>query len=561
MNFKFLPKNLTKYKWDSIFVRYMLVLLITFLIILAITSAILLTNVNTLHRNNNDRLFDKITFQAQNSIDKVENSVIKGTSALVGHNKLTLITNSYDITNDYFLQAYDSISEILKYMHLDSDFISSVYIYATNSNYVYVINNAPVAASYIKNFADKEILKIFENEDEPFVFRNVTINGVPYTYLTYSQKTSNNAKPSGYIVYNIDVSQFFKMFNCPAHLIDKNNNILFSTNDTVFNSTEKLQNAKSTEIHAIPFAVGGYSVVLENPETRILISPWTYFLLVLFVIVVAFFLAFFIATVLYNHIDKICKLVQSPFAMQDNNSKVSAECSFINSKLQDLVLKSGNMNDELTRKLMQLNDIQATALQLQISPHFLFNTLNLISSISLAESNKDTKITIVVDLLSKMLSTILDTSNLVCSLEDELTYTKQYIEIQKYKYEDFDVIWNINKNDLNIPIVKFTLQPIIENAIHHGISGIENGIIVVSGTRNKFTGKYEITITDNGFGITNEKEKSINSNLQYDSSPKTSIGLWNTNKRLQILLGKEYGCKIKALEKGTSVIITLPFNN
>ena len=114
MNFKFLPKNLTKYKWDSIFVRYMLVLLITFLIILAITSAIVLTNVNTLYRNNNDRLFDKITFQAQNSIDKVENAVIKGTSALVGHNKLTLITNSYDITNDYFLQAYDSISEILK---------------------------------------------------------------------------------------------------------------------------------------------------------------------------------------------------------------------------------------------------------------------------------------------------------------------------------------------------------------------------------------------------------------------------------------------------------------
>lgn len=97
---------------------------------------------------------------------------------------------------------------------------------------------------------------------------------------------------------------------------------------------------------------------------------------------------------------------------------------------------------------------------------------------------------------------------------------------------------------MNIPIVKFTLQPIIENAIHHGISGIKNGVIDISGVRNPEAKTYIITVTDNGNGITKEQEKRINSVIQNDANPGTSIGLWNTNQRLKILLGDEYGCKI-----------------
>ena len=119
---------------------------------------------------------------------------------------------------------------------------------------------------------------------------------------------------------------------------------------------------------------------------------------------------------------------------------------------------------------------------------------------------------------------------------------KVFIElIENLTEKDIDKLSGNERND------------IIAKAINYFREKYKDFNIFINSIKESFKIDYQLT--------TNEKEKSINSNLQYDSSPKTSIGLWNTNKRLQILLGKEYGCKIKALEKGTSVIITLPFNN
>ena len=559
MKFKFLPKTLAQYKWNSIFVRYLSILLVVFLVMLTITSTVVLRNVNTTHTINSNRLFDKIIVQAQNTVDKIENSVLTATSALVYDQRFILVVGSSP-DNAYYNDAFNSVSDMLTYMNIGNDYIDSVYLYSTYNDYVYTMNSSPITSNSTKHFSDMVVFKTYvETNKSPF-FRKPIIGKKCYTYLSFvSMITPSDGKPA-YVVHNIDVPQIFSMFNCPAHLLDENGEIIYSSSSTVFNSKKALDKAKSTEVHTIKFGGDSFSVALENPEIKIGISPWIYVLLILFVILVSFALAFFIATALYKYIDKICQLVQTPFAASENKTADSMELSYITTKLKDLVLEHCGPNDELTKKLMQLNDVQATALQLQISPHFLFNTLNLISSLSLAEARKDTKITIVVDLLSKMLSTILDTSNLVCSLDNELTYTKQYIEIQKYKYEDFDIEWNISEKDMNIPIVKFTLQPIIENAIHHGIAGMDDGIITISGKEKLQEKTYELIITDNGSGITKDQEIRINSIISNDNNPGTSIGLWNTNRRLKILLGDEYGLQIKSKEKGTAVVITLPLN-
>ena len=560
MKFKFVPENLAQYKWNSIFMRYMAILLTTFLVMLTITSTVVLHNVNTTHQINSNRLFDKIIVQAQNTIEKAENSILTEVSTLVNNSDLIIIV-SQKPDSMYFHNSFTTISDLMSYMNIGNDYIDSVYIYSTYNDYVYTTNSSPVTSNNTKYFSDINLFSAYNQAGNSPFFRKTIIGSKCYTYLTFVNEVNVSRDKLAYIVHNIDVPKLLNMFNCPAHLLNENGEIIYSSPNTTFNTTEAIVNAKSTEIHTLEITGGSYTVALENSETKIGMSPWIYILLVLFVIIVSLVLAFFIATALYKYIDKICRLVQSPFTFSEEKSDTNAELNLITTRLKDLVLESGVADSELTKKLMQLNDIQATALQLQVSPHFLFNTLNLISSLSLAEAKKDTKITIVVDLLSKMLNTILDTSKLVCSLEDEITYTKQYIEIQKYKYEDFDIVWKIYERDYNIPIVKFTLQPIIENAIHHGISNIENGVITISGFKNVAKKRYEITVTDNGNGITKEREGAINGIIESDSNPGTSIGLWNTNKRLKILLGNDYGCKIKALEKGTAVIITLPVND
>ena len=560
MMINFIPKFLAQYKWNSIFFRYISIMLITFLIMLTITSSVVLHNVNITHTNNSNRLFDKIIVQAQNTVEKIENSVIVGTSSLVNDSNLILITNKKPDSSD-FQDAFKAVNNMLTYMHVNNSYIASVYIYSAYNDYVYTMSASPVSSNSSKYFEDMDVFKAYEQSNQSPVFRKAILGSKSHTYFTYITKVFRYHNRYSYIVYNINLPQMFNMFNCPAHLIDENGEILYSSGGTIFNTKKALTDAKNSEVHFIDLSGGNFSVVLENPQTKIGISPWIYILLILFIVFVAFVLAYFIASALYKYIDKICQLVQTPFAQTENKAFENAEFNYITSRLKDLVFEHSKEDSELAKKLMQLNDIQATALQLQISPHFLFNTLNLISSLSLAEAKKDTKITLVVDLLSKMLNTILDTSNLVCPLDTEITYTKQYVEIQKFKYEDFDIVWKIHERDYNIPIVKFTLQPIIENAIHHGISSIENRTITITGNKDSSNKCYEIIVADNGRGITKEQEEKINAVISNESNPGTSIGLWNTNRRLKILLGEEYGCRIKSLKQGTAVIITLPLNN
>lgn len=562
MKFNFIPKSLSKYKWNSIFMKYMITLLVTFMVILTVTSTVILSNVNSTLSHNNDKQFEKIILQAQNTIDRTETTITNTASALANNYNFNIILSvQKDGDNPYFREAFTRITELLSYTRIDSNYVSSIYIYSINNNYVYTMDGSPVTSNNSDYFADYDFFKQYIKNKETPVYRTFKYTDKTYQYITYLQEYNTKSNPLGYIAYNIDVVSLFDKISCPAHLVNNKNEILYSTPDTTFNSYDKISQAKENETFLIPISNGIYSIVLENPEIRISMSPLIYILLIIMVILVSFVLAYFIAAALYRYVAKICELVQTPFsAIEDEEETYSTEMNLITDKLKKLILENNGMSDELTKKLMKLNDIQATALQLQVSPHFLFNTLNLISSLSLAESKKETKITVVVDLLSQMLYTILDTSNLVCSMETELNYTKQYVEIQKFKYDDFNIEWHIAEEHLNVPIVKFTIQPIIENAIHHGIAGMSDGLITVTGIENINKKTYEITVSDNGRGLTKEREEEINSVINSDTNPGTSIGLWNTNKRLKILLGDEYGCKISSQSKGASVIITLPLN-
>lgn len=208
------------------------------------------------------------------------------------------------------------------------------------------------------------------------------------------------------------------------------------------------------------------------------------------------------------------------------------------------------------------------ALQNQINPHFLYNTLEAIRGDALYEGM--TSIAETTEALSSFFRyTITDVGNLV-TLEDELENVENYFTIQHYRFGDkFQLKINYPENENNVhqlQLPKLTLQPIVENAIFHGLEGkFEGGSINI----NIETTKKDlfISVVDDGLGISQDILDEINDSLErvavsyVDKSRKGSggIALRNVSRRIKLLFGDEYGVHIySTVGIGTDVRLTLP---
>jgi two-component system sensor histidine kinase YesM len=224
-------------------------------------------------------------------------------------------------------------------------------------------------------------------------------------------------------------------------------------------------------------------------------------------------------------------------------------------------------NQKITQKTKRQSEY--LALQNQINPHFLYNTLEAIRGDALSVG-MDNIANITEALATFFRYTITDTGSLV-TIEDELDNVDNYFKIQKYRFgEKVDITYDIPDNEADILLMqlpKLTLQPIIENAIFHGLEKrSEAGTIVI--TIELVGNKVVIRINDNGVGIEEEALDTINYGLSHISlaygakdnkDKKGGIALNNVCRRIKLLFGEDYGLHVYSLiGVGTEVRITLP---
>lgn len=196
----------------------------------------------------------------------------------------------------------------------------------------------------------------------------------------------------------------------------------------------------------------------------------------------------------------------------------------------------------------------------QINPHFLYNVLELIRSIAL--SHQVPEIASIAVAMGKMYRYNTKGSPIV-PFSEELEMTKAYIEIQKYRFQDkFDIIYNIPEHILSVPVIKIILQPIVENSIQHGIEPSLNRCMLYIGCTIQ-DHDLCIEIRDDGVGMTPEKLHEMQTLLldkNYDSTKY--VGITNTNARLKLQYGNEYGISINSEENdGTVVTIRMPITD
>lgn len=213
-----------------------------------------------------------------------------------------------------------------------------------------------------------------------------------------------------------------------------------------------------------------------------------------------------------------------------------------------------------TRTLdMSKRQAQYRALQNQINPHFLYNTLDTI--MWLAIDHQDDKVVEMVAALSGFFRTSLSHGEDKITIREELEHVENYLKIQQLRYGDImeysiDVPDEIKKND----IVKITLQPLVENALYHGLKKQrEKGMIKISSVDDE--NNIFLIVEDNGVGMQPEQVVQINKEMYEDIwvNRTTGFGIANVNRRIKLYYGEEYGLILESEpDIGTKVIVVVP---
>ena len=212
---------------------------------------------------------------------------------------------------------------------------------------------------------------------------------------------------------------------------------------------------------------------------------------------------------------------------------------------------------------LQSKTAELKALQAQINPHFLFNTLESIRVNALM--NKDAETARMIHILGNLFRWNIKSRGMFVELREEFDYAAAFVELEKIRYADaFEVVTDAPGKLLPLGVPKFILQPLVENAIRHGQMGVSSGGVISIVAREEAGEKLVLAVEDNGRGMDAETVRRIVSQLdrpeaEAEHEDHYSIGLSNVHQRIRILFGEPYGLSIES-EPGvrTVVSITMP---
>ncbi len=302
----------------------------------------------------------------------------------------------------------------------------------------------------------------------------------------------------------------------------------------------------------------GVSYVDELVTERQALTTRMLFLLMLIVLVTSVIGSFILSQRLSKPIKKLV------FAMSEFEKKAAdfqyhavsgtREIMELSDSFDHMVHQIQELMEKVRNEEISLRKTELKALQAQINPHFLYNTLDSIGW--LCEEGRNQDAVIMVNDLARLFRISISKGHELIPIEKEVEHARSYLKIQHFRYKNqFTYEFDVDENCLSYYCNKITLQPIIENAIYHGLDRmVEEGKIKISIYEKE--NDIVFTVEDNGVGMTPEQCKTI---LQKEPGDQTGIGIKNVNDRIRIYFGEPYGLTIESeQDMGTKVIITMP---
>lgn len=410
----------------------------------------------------------------------------------------------------------------------------------------------------------------------------------PTHYITAARSFFSN-NHSATLVMNIDMKYFNDIYN---HANDRRNNALYLVDETGLIVSHG-EEAKIGQEGATPDKINhpayasdlfasqerdgkqimsyrinslGWTLVHEIP-----VSIFTKDISTLRLIVVTMFIfSLATATILSRYwIRRVTKPLNSLTGvvrrMGQGNLGLTLDLDLKN-ELGILIAQFNKMSKNIQELIEQKDTIQEEkrtieigALQSQINPHFFYNSLNTIKwmAIMVKADNIVESITTLGDYLQPMFK-----QGMLCTIREEIEYIENYIKIMNYRMAGgVKLDYQISPDVLEYPILRFLLQPLVENAITHGLKNRSGGTIKITATED--INQIVWTISDNGEGMSEAKLQELRETLMNghsdQSQEKKGIGLYNTNRRIQLHFGDHYGIILHSKpQAGTELKFKIP---
>lgn len=572
---------LKDYRFSSILIRYFLLLLICLVLPM---SALSIWYGNQMQKNLEQEMF-KLNEASMDQVHECVNSTI-----LYAKNLSYSLSEADEVhylgikePDDLDLSGKEgSLTQMLAIIRDASKYIESICIYFEKSN-TFVTN---LGVYNLEEYADKECLEMY-SRDMPnrTVFRSRQKNN-KYPYLLSVLHPINEGKYNnlGAVIVNIDVEKLGEYIGT-GHYRNKNDsptlliydesmeNLIYSDEFRLLKKESgfRLEIEKGLEDRfsdVIPVEGKNHIVSGQRSEET---GFWYFYLtsmhsfeeqsqtanalmrnVLILVVVVCLILASLLAIWVYTPIQDTIRVLNDVSMLTEWDKKEHVdEMERIQHSIVSAKLENDNLNAQIQERIISLHNAQICALQTQINPHFLYNTLEAIGNAAALLMKGENQITEMIYSLGLLMRISLAGENYLVPLEEEIKHAELYVKLVDFRFRGrVRMHMEIPEELKQEKIVKLTLQPLIENAIEHGLAHKRTeGDIWITG--EKKDGKNYLYVIDNGQGASDDRIAMLQESLKENAiGSSIHIGLRNVNQRLKLVFGEEYGLSIDRADRG-----------
>ena len=343
----------------------------------------------------------------------------------------------------------------------------------------------------------------------------------------------------------------------------KENNLVAAGYDD--GSREEVFNGTSQTVVTKTVGYTGWKLVGVIKGTGISLNMLKTRLFIVFVILLIIFIVIIINSYIsFRVTNPIRELEKSVKALEEGNLDAdiymggSYEVQHLGKSVQDMKFRIKGLMQDIVNEHEEKRKSEFDSLQAQINPHFLYNTLDII--VWQIENEKQSEAVHTVTALARFFRLSLGKGKNIVTVKDEIDHVKNYLMIQHMRFKNkFDYEFDIAEDVLELPSLKLMLQPLVENAIYHGMEFMDgDGLIMVKAWREE--NELYFSVADNGLGMTEDKVEMILTGKSSSGNGRGSgIGVKNVNERIKLYFGEAYGLTIDSEpDEGTKVTIHLP---
>ena len=574
--------NIRHFKFNSIFLR-------TFLFITALTVIPFIVLSIMFYSNTLKNIREEITLEnsymfdnSVNIIDRTLMEVDTLSNSLASNESTQLYT-----INNASTDSFETISRLAKTLPIIYRYIDSIYIYSEPTDTVIMDNNSIP----LSDLGDTDWINAYHAVTSPkgtIIPRSK--NNVYPQLITIIKPIYVADEKKGAIIININAQSIYNSMLYQQYkdgrlffLVNADNKIIISSELSYFNTypddiglnTLTIESNPKNSIYEIndknyivlssESTISDYKYIsaypLELYEHKLSTMKLQIIGILLLLMIIIFILAYVASVRSYSPLNEIISFLDNSQPPADNiEEEDKNELMYIINSIQTHINDKTKMAEILEERMKLLRKSQYDMLQTQINPHFLYNTLETINWMAYNMSNSENPVSkSLINLASFFRNTL--TSGYFVSIENEIKYTKEYVNILALRYGDlFDIEWDIDESILSYTIIKICLQPIIENAVYHGIKQKnDKGLIKIKGLCDD--NNIILIVSDDGVGIEKDALDELNKTLSETSftNEKSHIGLSNVNQRIKIIFGDSYGIHVEStVGVGTDVYVTIP---